>query len=96
MNERKPAHNRPAFKEFHSGRRNSETLFFSDSAKVQKFLIILNRDTGQIIPVEATTPIEYVPFGFCALPYHGTRLQIDRLIRKYQRKPSLLDKYTDR
>lgn len=96
MNERKPT-SQQTFKEFHTEhRRNSGALHFSDSVKVEKFLIILNRDTGQIIPVEATTPIEYVPFGFCALPYVGTAKQIDKLIRKYLEKPYLLHKYTDR
>lgn len=65
-------------------------------AKVQKFLIILNCDTGQLIPVEVTTPIEYVPFGFYALRYIGNKNQIDKLIRKFRRNPSLLEKYTDR
>jgi len=68
----------------------------NSEAKIQKFLIILNRDTGQLIPVEVTTPIEYVPFGFYALSHIGSKKQINRLIRKYRLNPSLLEKYTDR
>lgn len=66
------------------------------NANVQMFLIICNTDTGQLISAEVTTPIEYVPFGFYVLHFIGTKCQVDKLIHKYRRNPSLLDKFTDR
>ena len=92
--ERKPP--KAAFKIDHSGSGNPIKSLSNFTTKVEKFLIILNRDTGQIIPVEVSTPIEYVPFGFCALPFVGRSKQIDKMIRRYQRRPSLLEKYIDR
>lgn len=65
------------------------------NTKIVKYLILLNRDTGQLIPTQVTTPIEYVPYGFYALPFIGSRNQIDKLIHKYERNPLLLEKYTE-
>lgn len=77
-------------------RANPQRISPLNASKIQKYLIILNRDTGQLIPTQATTPIEFVPFGFSALPYSGTKKQMESLINKFKRKPYLLEKYTDR
>jgi hypothetical protein len=59
----------------------------------QKFVILLQRDTGFCFDLPANTPVDRLPDGSHILPYVGSQAQIQRKIQRFNLKPSLLQKF---